>query len=252
MTAFVFFGELVSFAQIIMSKPFRFKQFEIHQDKCAMKIGTDGVTLGAWAFWEDQPKYILDIGAGTGLISLMLAQRTKNAQITGIELDFEASEQAKKNAAQSKYSDRVNILHTSLQEFEAIQPFDLILSNPPFFTINERMQKDSRQIARQTNTLSFEALLKHTNRLLSKDGHAYFIIPYQREAEFLELGKANGIYPTQITHVQGNISSAIKRSLLKLSKKESNVDYDTMVIESERHVYTEAYSPLVKDFYLHL
>ena len=230
-------------------RPFRFKQFEIYQDKTAMKVGTDGVLLGAWSNLQSGNK-ILDIGTGTGLIALMLAQRFPESYITAIELDDDAFHQAIENFTNSKFSNQICGVNSSLQSFSSDQKFDLIVSNPPFFILNDRVDFDARKQARQQETLTFEDLLFHTANLLTTQGTACFIIPYDLEDNFIALAAQHNLYPNEIVHVKGNINSLIKRSLINLSFTEKDKSISELIIEVERHQYTNAYINLTKDFYL--
>ena len=146
---------------------FKFKEFSIIQEKSAMKVGTDGVLLGCWVSSE-KVNNILDIGCGTGLITLMLGQRNLDSNITGIEIDKRAIQEAQLNISNSDWNQRIEIKHTSLQQFNPQLKFDLIVSNPPFFPQNKSQK--SRDIARHTNTLSFEELIDNANNLLEKKG----------------------------------------------------------------------------------
>lgn len=213
-----------------------------------MKIGTDGVLLGAWA-GSLSPKKILDIGTGTGLILLMLAQRFPDAELTGIEIDEDAFEEAEFNISESKFVNRCKVIHSSLQDFESVEKFDLIVSNPPFFE-NSNPVKSARNLARQQSELSFEKLLLHTKRLLSSGGKAAFIIPFSAENEFLNLSRTNSLYPEKITHVRGNENSPVKRSLILFAENEFKTIRNELVIEISRNVYTPEYIELTKEFYL--
>jgi len=232
-----------------MRKPFRFKQFEIFQDQTAMKVGTDGVLLGAWANLY-HGKQILDIGSGTGLISLMLAQRFSEALIDAVELDESAYQQTKENFLNSKFETRLTITQTSLQSFISATKYDLIVSNPPFFVNNERVELDARKAARQQETLTFEDLLAKTKDLLAAQGVASFIIPFDLEENFLAIAKNLTLYPKRIVHVKGNEEAPIKRSLIELSFNAKDVTYSSLVIEIGRHQYTDDYIRLTKEFYL--
>jgi len=235
-----------------MSKPFQFKQFTIHQDKCAMKVGTDGVLLGAWAAINTQVNSILDIGTGTGLIALQLAQRSDANLIDAIEIDNNAYEQAVENFENSNWGDRLFCYHASLEEFiaEIDETYDLIVSNPPFYTDEYYSDNKARSKARFTSSLPFEALLFSVSKLLSKNGIFSVIIPYKEEIKFIELAKKQLLFPRKICHIKGNISSEIKRSLLEFSFQETEVDITHLSIEIERHHYTKAYITLVQKFYL--
>ena len=153
---------------------FKFKQFEIHQDRCAMKVGTDGVLLGAWA---PGGKRILDIGSGTGLISLMMAQRCQEAQVIGVDLDAEACDEARENVAASPFADRVSIACCRLQDYESAEKFDAIVSNPPFFLNSLKNPDSKRSMARHADSLPFRDLFLGVKRLLSEEGVFSAIVP---------------------------------------------------------------------------
>ncbi|MBF4982932.1 methyltransferase [Nonlabens mediterrranea] len=235
---------------------FKFKEFEVAQDRCAQKIGTDGVLLGAWASQDKNPYSILDIGTGTGVISLMLAQRFHSAQIEAIELDEDAYEQAANNFENAAWSDRMFCFHASFQEFfeEVEDTYDLIISNPPFFDSssikNDSSIERNREQARFDDALPFEELLYGVYKLLDDDGIFSCIIPYDRENHFLKIAAHYKLFPSRITHVKGTDSSPIKRSLLELRFRESDIQHKVITIEISRHKYTEDYINLVKDFYL--
>lgn len=232
------------------SKPFGFKQFDVYQDKTAMKIGTDGVLLGAYANL-DKGNVILDIGAGTGLISLMLAQRFSEAKIEAVEIDEDAFYQAKTNFIDSKFNDRLTIVQSAIQDFNPNKKYDLIVSNPPFFIINDRVEVDSRKIARQQESLSFTELLEKTANLLDIKGSASFIIPFDLESNFIVIAKEFKLYPSKILHVRGNKEALIKRSIIEFSFDQvDSIMYKELIIEIERHQYTADYIALTKDFYL--
>lgn len=235
-----------------MSKPFKFKQFTIHQARCAMKIGTDGVLLGAWTTLTNNPNSILDIGTGTGLIALMLAQRSGTDTIDALEIDEDAYEQCVDNFEASPWGDRLFCYHAGLDEFLADieDQYDLIVSNPPFYTEEVTSGNSARDNARQNQSLPFEALIEGVSKLLSPTGVFSTIIPYKEEVQFIDLAKQTGLYPQYITRVKGNPSSAIKRSLLQFSFNKKEVLKDELTIEIERHRYTQEYIALTKEFYL--
>ncbi|MCM2302429.1 MAG: methyltransferase [Flavobacteriaceae bacterium] len=236
-----------------MSKPFRFKQFTIQQDQTAMKVGTDGVLLGAWVSLEN-PESILDIGSGTGLIALMLAQRSDAIQIDAIEIEAHAYEQAVENFENSDWSDRLFCYHASLQDFvdEIDEKYDLIVSNPPFYTDAYESINKQRSLARFESALPFEELIESTAKLLSKNGNLALITPYKEEEKVLKIALKNELFPQKITRVKGTANSEIKRSLLLFSFQENTPEIDELIIELSRHQYTDAFKELVKDFYLKL
>ncbi|QHI38244.1 tRNA1(Val) (adenine(37)-N6)-methyltransferase [Kordia antarctica] len=237
-----------------MSKPFRFKEFTIQQDKTAMKVGTDGVLLGAWASVESNPFAILDIGAGTGLIALQLAQRSTAEVIDAIEIDDDAYEQAVDNFENSPWSNRLFCYHAGLDEFvdEIEDTYDLIVSNPPFYTEDFKTKNMQRDTARFTDALPFSALLQGVSKLLEPSGTFCTVIPYKECEHFINLAEANGLFPRKICHVKGNPKVDFKRSLLTFSFEETKTTTEELVIETTRHQYTEAYILLTKDFYLKL
>ncbi|UOY08249.1 methyltransferase [Muricauda sp. SCSIO 64092] len=233
-------------------KPFKFKQFTIHQDRCAMKVGTDGVLLGAWTSLENHPKNILDVGAGTGLLALQMAQRSQAETIDAIELNANAYEQCVENFEASVWADRLFCYHASFQEFveEMDESYDLILSNPPFYTENVSSGNPSRDNARQNETLPFRVLIEGVHRLLSDTGEFALIIPKTEEKNVMDLAKEKGLFPNKVLRVRGNPTAPIKRSLIQFSFSEKEVSRKELVIETKRHTYTEAYSHLTKAFYL--
>jgi tRNA1Val (adenine37-N6)-methyltransferase len=235
-----------------MSK-FQFKQFSLEQDRCAMKIGTDGVLLGAWTPIENNPFSILDIGTGTGVIALMLAQRSNAQQIDALEIDEEAYEQSVDNFENSPWSDRLFCFHAGLDEFveEPEDEYDLIVSNPPFYTEDYKSNNEQRDLARFADAMPFEELIDAADLLLSENGIFAVIIPFKEEENFLAIAAALELYPLKITRVKGTPTTDIKRSLLAFSRNESvNFPIDELIIETSRHQYTAEYIAMTRDFYL--
>mgnify|MGYP000138313139 FL=1 len=228
---------------------FKFKEFSIVQSKSAMKVGTDGVLLGSWVNCLNAKK-ILDIGAGTGLISLMLAQRNNECNITAVEIDKETSEEANININNSKWRDRISIINININNFITSDKFDFIVSNPPYFPAN--FSKNKRAIARHTNLLSFQDLIRTTVKLLSSKGIFAVILPKIAEAIFCKTANANKLFLIRICQVKGQKSSDIKRVLLEFSFEKSSLDSDSLVIEESRHIYTNKYIDLCQDFYLNM
>lgn len=232
---------------------FQFKQFSVEQDRCAMKIGTDGVLLGAWAPISNNPFSVLDIGTGTGIIALMIAQRSNAEQIDALEIDEEAYEQSVDNFENSPWSDRLFCFHAGLDEFmeEPEDEYDLIVSNPPFYTEDYYSNNEQRDLARFADAMPFEDLVEAADLLLSENGIFSVIIPFKEEEKFLALAKEYDLFPMKITRVKGNPVSEIKRSLLAFKRTETENFYvDELIIETKRHIYTEEYIALTKDFYL--
>jgi len=235
-----------------MNKPFTFKEFEVHQDQCAMKIGTDAVLLGAWTSIQQTPFAVLDIGAGTGILSLMLAQRSTAEVVDALEIDDAAYEQCVDNFENAPWSDRLFCYHASLEEFteEIEDTYDLILSNPPFYSEDFKTESTSRDMARFQDAMPFQHLIESAASLLAKDGLFSVIIPFKEEEDFIQLASKVALFPNRILHVKGNPTSEIKRSLIEFSFRESELKKETLIIETARHQYTEDYIGLTKDFYL--
>lgn len=232
---------------------FTFKQFSVNQNRCAMKIGTDGVLLGAWSPIPDNCYSVLDIGTGTGIIALMMAQRSLAEQVDAIEIDENAFEQASDNFENSPWSDRLFCFHAGLDELieEPEDEYDLIISNPPFYTENYKTEDVQRDLARFADAMPFEMLIEAADLLLSENGIFSVIIPFKEEEHFLALAKEFELYPIKITRVKGTPSSEIKRSLLAFQRNEiRNIEINELVIETMRHVYTAEYIGLTRDFYL--
>lgn len=232
---------------------FSFKKFDIQQDRTAMKVGTDGVLLGAWAPIPENIFSVLDIGAGTGLIALMLAQRTNAEQIDALEIDEEAYEQAVDNFENSPWGDRLFCYHAGLDEFieEPEDEYDLIVSNPPFYSEDYKTESEQRDLARFQDAMPFEDLVEAADLLLSENGVLAIIIPFKEEKKFTDLAFEFELYPFKITHVKGTPTAEIKRSLLAFGRDQNKaIEKNELIIENSRHNYTEEYTALTKDFYL--
>lgn len=237
-----------------MPQPFKFKQFTVHQDGAAMKIGTDGVLLGAWASLEHEPQSILDIGTGTGVIALMMAQRSDAELLDALEIEDAAYEQAVDNFEASHWSDRLFCYHAGLEEFAQEmadeEGYGLIISNPPFYLGSHSSKSSQRDQARSTDALSFGDLLEAVNQLLAPQGQFAVIIPCTEEVDFIEYAKEFNLHPRRLTRVKGNPDTPEKRSLLQFGYHQKPYIEDVLIIETARHAYTTEYIALTKDFYL--
>ena len=230
---------------------FQFKQFSIQQDRCAMKVGTDSVLLGAWCPIENNPFSVFDIGAGTGILSLMIAQRSNAEQIDALEIDEDAYEQCVENFENSPWGDRLFCFHAGLDEFvkEPEDEYDLIISNPPFYAEDYKSENEQRDLARFQDALPFENLIEAADLLLSENGIFAVIIPYKEEEKFINLCAEVELYPVKVTRVKGTPITEIKRSLLAFKRNECNLSAGELIVEINRHEYTDDYINLTKDFY---
>ena len=284
-----------------MSRPnFRFKQFEVWHDKCAMKVGTDGVLLGAWcpigefrslgvqefrssgvqefrstseqaqsASEPMPPIKVLDIGTGSGLIALMLAQRlstllhtTQDYTIHAIDIDAGAVEQSRFNFAQSPWAKHLVCKQSALQDYQAEESFDLIVSNPPYFQASLKNPDQARAAARHTDLLSYGELIRHAARLLAAHGTLALILPAESEQEIIALAKEQDLYPIRITYVHSKPGKEAKRILIAFSHCGSPENTRGILGYSDRlapsHLYIESassprseeYQELTKEFYL--
>lgn len=227
---------------------FSFKQFVIRQDKCGMKVGTDGVLLGAWA---NGGKRILDIGTGTGILALMMAQRFPNAYVDAIDIDEDACLQAKENAEGCPFGDRVHVYHAKLQSFETSSAYDCIISNPPFFTNGQRSCEPQRALARHADTLPYPTLFKSVKRLLTEDGEFSAIIPYDNLSAFTEEAYYNGFSIVRQCTIKTTREKAPRRCLIAFSARGGkNVEKEEAVLQTRDGQRTDWYNNQTKNFYI--
>lgn len=218
---------------------FRFKKFTIWQLRCAMKVGTDGTLLGAWA---DGGERILDIGTGTGLIALMMAQRFQYAKVRGVDIDADAVEQAKENVAGSPFANRVAINHCDVAKAEGC--YDCIVSNPPYFADALTCPDDKRSMARHADTLTYEELMSNGWRLLSEEGIFSLIIPFDCKARLESVAVLQGFFKIRECAVRTTPAKSPRRFMLTFAKHPSTLQQEELIIGSEN------YQELTKDFYL--
>jgi tRNA1Val (adenine37-N6)-methyltransferase len=245
---------------------FRFKQFFIEDSRCAMKVGTDGVLLGAWAPIDRcaqsrktatlKVESILDIGTGSGLVARMLMQRCPEAEVEGIDIDEAAVEQAKENFdnLSPTLSTGEGKLHAHLSRLQDWQggPYDLIVSNPPYFQNSLKNPDPGRKTARHTDSLSFSDLIAHSARLLAPHGQLALILPAEAETEVRRIAAEHSLFSTRITRVYSKATKPVRRVLIAFSRQSSDIQpiEDTLVLEDEKGGRSAAYSELTKDFYL--
>lgn len=231
--------------------PFQFKQFTVDDSHCAMKIGTDAVLLGAWTI-SNKAKRILDIGTGSGILALMMAQKSQ-AEIIAIEIEENAYKQAQINFQNSKWKNRIYLKHCSLQEFikENTQQFDVIISNPPYFTNSLKPDKNTRAIARHTDTLSMEDLFKYTVNIMHAESTFNIIYPAEYKERLLNEATKNNLYLIKSCDIHANAQKEANRIMLCFSKQNVALIHEKIIIElDKRHHYTTEYISLTKDFYL--
>ena len=230
---------------------FRFKQFAVFQDLCAMKVGTDGVLLGAWTE-VSACNHILDIGTGTGLVALMLAQRNHKATINALDIDEGCMTQAKQNIARSPFASRIDVQQVSFQDFaqHADKKYDLIVSNPPYFQNALKSPTLYRNHARHNDSLSFYDILTSGAPLLSEGGHIALILPYEFKQTIVDHAATMQLFPNRITNVFPLPDRPVKRLLIEFSAIERECVEDDLTIEISRHQYSDDFSALTKEFYL--
>ncbi len=264
---------------------FRFKQFFVEDSLCGMKVGTDGVLLGAWCALDSRAKNqdsglnicnnsnrniskILDVGTGSGLIALMLAQRFGEAEIVGVDIDEQAVVQAQANFAASPWRERLRAECSEIQKFRSTETrevgsldvqkvkssdrFDLIVSNPPYFNNSLKNPNAARSTARHTDTLRYEELIAAVYGLLKEDGRFAVILPIESEEEFCLLAAKQGFFLSRVCRVKGNVRKPFKRVMLEFAISHSPfaISHEELILEEAANVRSEAYKVLTKDFYL--
>jgi len=230
-------------------QPFKFKQFSIHHNNTGMKVGTDGVLLGAWISIREGN--ILDIGTGTGLIAIMLAQRSKKTLIDALEVEDEAYKQAKENIAACNWKNRISTHHIPVQNFKPTTKYDLIISNPPFFLASTKAPNEERNTARHTDSLSFDDLIASVIRLLNSDGIFSLILPINEAELFTDLATTQHLFLNKKCVIKPNPTKSAKRVLMEFSFSKTDIVSEELTIETAtRHQYTKEYISLTQDFYL--
>ena len=229
--------------------PFRFKQFSIFHDKCAHKVGTDGVLLGAWVN-ANNPKSILDVGTGSGLIALMMAQKFPQALVSGIELDEPSFIQATENVKNSPFSDRTHILKEDFLKYAFAEKFDLIVSNPPFYKGNTSTGKTERDRARHEAHLPQKDFLEKAISILAPEGKLAVILPNEEGEQFEKEASLLGLHLNKLTKVLGSPSAPIKRWLMEFSFNASQTETDEITIRDTESNRSSDYKKLTQDFYV--
>lgn len=231
--------------------PFHFRQFRVDQTGSTHKVGTDGVLLGAWVGIKEADIHILDVGTGSGLIALMLAQRTGPAsRIEGVEIEKDDAKQAEENVRQSPWPEKIRIHPVAIQQFFPEKKYDLIISNPPYFVNSLLPPEKKRSQARHTHQLSFEDLLMAASRLLTKQGRLALILPYAEGLKFIDLARSFHLFPVRKTTFRSRVRNPAKRLLLELNHEERPADKSELILYNQGENWSEDYQKLTGEFYL--
>lgn len=231
---------------------FAFKQFTVYQDRTAMKVGTDGVLIGAWATCPEKGN-ILDVGTGTGLIALMLAQRSAESDIYGIDIDFGAYEQAAHNFQQSPWPKRLHARHSSLQYYKTPgnHKFDLIISNPPYFNNTKCPNDNGRNLARQNKTLTLKDFFSYSVAILKNSGKIALIIPATQIEDVVKNARDEILYLQKLMYVKPTPEKPPHRIMLELGFTKKTLETNEMIIETHgRHQYSDQYKAMTQAFYI--
>nr|WP_121271588.1 methyltransferase [Pedobacter schmidteae] len=232
-----------------MKNAFKFKQFEVDQAGCAMRINTDGVLLGAIATKHNAAR-ILDIGTGTGVIALMLAQRFPRAFVDAVEIDESAAIAASRNALNAPFANRLKVIHTAIEQYICADRYDLIVSNPPYFVNDLKNPEHRKGIARHADSVFFEEMLRQVAGLLTKDGCFWFILPVKQAINTVAIAASYGLFPSSVIHLHSDEGKPEIRQIVCLDYSGVESKHQNLYIYAETGVYTAAYKLLLKDFFL--
>ncbi len=232
---------------------FHFKKFSLDDSKAAMKIGTDAVLLGAWAPCEHETR-ILDIGTGSGILALMMAQQNTGIPIDAVELESEAAAIARANVEMSPWAGQINVFNTTIQQFcsEAMHQYSLVICNPPFFTGSLKAPDKARTLARHNDSLPVEDLLECVSKILEKNGKAAFIIPADAFCYWQNEAAKHILFPSLITYLKSSPDQKPHRVLVVFTRIDSpDIPMTELSIYQGKSVYTQEYKDLTKNYYLH-
>lgn len=239
-----------------MYSPFKFKKFNIEQNQSAMKVNTDGVLLGAWADLHGKTR-VLDIGTGTGLLALMMAQRKADLHIDAVEIDLPSYEEASMNARQSDFANRIRVIHDSIQNFAMVHngKYDLIVSNPPFFSGGTLSVNENKSRVRHTVKLSHSDLLSSVQKLMSQHGVFDVVLPYVEGIRFIEISRQYHLYAQKITEVRSMTHKSVERLLIRFSYQAVDlIEKNELIIQNSENPkdLTPKFIELVKEYYIFL
>lgn len=229
---------------------FQFKQFTIYQDLAGMKVGTDSIILGSAIKIKSEYKRILDVGTGTGLLSLMIAQKSSNSDITAVEIDSNAYHQAKINIDKCKWRNRINLIHADAKQLEIDHKYDLIICNPPYFSNSKKSVIIYKNTARHQVELTFKDLLNIWHKIGNDDSDLACIIPIIESEKLYKMVKNHGNYLAYYLEVRSNPNSNPKRAVMLFSKNKMETIKSELCIHNNQGGYSEAYINMTKDFYL--
>lgn len=234
---------------VTMGSIFKFKQFEVDQSDCAMKINTDGVLLAAYVT-ASAPQHILDVGTGTGVIAMMLAQRFPDAQVDAVEIDAEAANRAALNFTNSAFAPRIMAHHVPVAEYQTTRKYDLVVSNPPYFVNDLKNPEQRKGVARHADETFFESLLERVAGLLTEEGAFWLILPVKQAEWMINHAPAFKLYLTFTLDISSDVQKPVIRQVICLSRRQSIPDVAQFYIYASEGVYTDAYKYLLKDFFL--
>lgn len=226
---------------------FTFKHFQIYQENAALKVGTDSMLLGSLCNWNN-PRHLLDIGTGTGVLALMCAQRFALEEIIGLEISESAVADARINAANNPFPTKISILHKPVQEYHPEEPFDAIISNPPFFENSSKNPDEHKSLARHTDSLSFTELIGSISKLLSPEGKAWIIVPVESREPIKRLAAGYGLFPADLITVFGKPDKPA-RIIISFCKMQTDILASSLCIRTEDGAYTEEYKVLTREFH---
>lgn len=231
---------------------FRFKQFTIHQENCAMKVTTDACLFGAWANTKiPSAETLLDIGAGTGLLSLMLSQN-RSIKIDAIEIETSCHGQLCQNIQDSPFSSTINAIKGDIKDWETDTRYQVVISNPPFYEKQLRSDQAGVNLARHADGLTLDALFFHAKRLMSGQGFFYVLMPYYRKAECMDMASQFQLFPVSVADVKQSPFHDPFRVMIQFSTSPGNSETETIIIKKNASEYSDAFKLLLEQYYLNL